>query len=98
MSYLSELLRGKSSAKETLAKSVRYLKNKLGVTVSDKAVDDAVKATDKLTDAIQVAVQTYIATTVPQLPAALATSAVTAVLNHIDAAIAGAGNVIKDNN
>jgi hypothetical protein len=98
MSYVSELKNKQIDAKGFLAKSVRYLKEKLGFTITDEAVDHAVSATDKLTDAIEAVVKTYIATTLPQLPAALATSAATAVLHHIDAAIAGAGNVIKDNN
>jgi hypothetical protein len=98
MSYLSQLKNRQLDAKGFLAKSVRYLKDKLGITVSDTSVDRAVTATDHLTDAVEVAVRAYLATALPQLPAALATSAATAVLNHIDAAIAGAGNVVKDNN
>lgn len=98
MSYLSELKNGKISASEFLAKSTNYLKRKLGASVSDEDVDDAVKAVDKMTDAVETAVHLYIKTSLPALPAAIAVSAATAVLNHIDAAIAGAGNVIKENN
>jgi hypothetical protein len=98
MSYLSQLKNKQIGAKTFLAKSVRYLKEKLGLTVSDAAVDQAVAAADQLTDAVEAAVKIYLAATLPQLPAVLATSAATTVLAHIDAAIAGAGNVIKDNN
>lgn len=99
MSYLSELLRGQASAKETLAKSVRYLRDKLGVTVSDKSVDATVKAADKLTDAVEVAVKAYLATTGLPLPAAiLAAQASKQVFTHLDGAISAAGEVIKANN
>lgn len=98
MSYLSQLKNHQITAKVFLAKSTRYLKEKAGLTVSDDAVDAAVAAADKLTDAVETAVKAYIASTLPQLPAELAASAATAVLTHLDAAIAGAGNVIKANN
>lgn len=99
MSYLSELLNRQITAKDFLAKSITYLKAKVGLTVSDEAVDTAVEATDKFTDALQVAAEAYIATHFPALPAqVIATAAVTQLLNTIDAAAAGAGNVIKANN
>jgi hypothetical protein len=98
MSYFSQLKSHQITAKQFLAKSTAYLKAKLGITVSDDAVDAAVGAADALTNAVEMAVKGYISSVLPQLPAELATSAATAVLNHLDAAIAGAGNVIKDNN
>jgi hypothetical protein len=98
VSYLTDLIHKRIDAAKFLGQSVHFLKDKLGISVNDATVDAAVKASDKLTDVIEAAVKTYIATTLPQLPAALATSAATAVLHHLDAAIAGAGNVIKDNN
>lgn len=99
MSYLSDLIRRKITAKEFLAKSVTFLKEKAGITVSDAAVDKAVKATDELTDALQKIAEVYIATHLPLLPAqVVATAGVTAMLNTIDSAIAGAGNVVKANN
>lgn len=98
MSYLSNLISHKMTAKQFLANSVVYLKTKLGITVSDDAVDRAISAADALTDVVEAAVKAYIASTLPQLPAELATSAATAVLTHLDAAIAGAGNVIKQAN
>jgi hypothetical protein len=98
MSYLSQLKARQITAKEFLAKSVAYLKAKVGLTVSDEAVDDAVAAAEILIDAVEAAVKAYLASALPQLPAALAASAATGVLNHIDAAIAGAGNVVKANN
>jgi hypothetical protein len=99
MSYLTELLRRQVGAKDALAKSVRYIKTRLGITVSDHIVDVGVRAGDTLTDAVEMAVKTYIATTGVPLPAqVLAASAATTVFAHIDAAIAGAGEVIKANN
>lgn len=98
MSYFSQLLHGRATAAETLAKSVGYLKRKLGITVSDEAVDAAVKATDEFTDALEAVVATYLAANLPALPAILAKHASTSVLNLIDSAVAGAGAVIKENN
>jgi len=86
------------SASEVLAKSVVYLKTKLGITVSDEKVDEAVKATDALTDQLEAILKAYLATQLPALPAAVASQAVTAALNTLDAAIAGAGAVVKANN
>lgn len=98
MSYLSQLKNRQISAKEFLAKSVGYLSRKLGVTVSDQKVDEAVAALDRVTDDVETALAAYLSTHVPGLPVAIATAATTAALNVIDAAIAGAGNVIKENN
>ena len=99
MSYLSDLLHRRVSAKDTLAKSVTYLKVKLGITVSDDVVDHAVKATDEFTDAVDALAKAYIATHLPLLPAqVVATAAVTSLLQTIDTAIAGAANVVKANN
>ena len=98
MSWLTSVLRGKMSASEVLARSVVYLKTKLGITVSDEKVDEAVKATDALTDQLEAILKAYLATQLPALPAAVASQAVTAALNTLDAAIAGAGAVVKSNN
>lgn len=98
MSWLTSVIRGKMTASEVLARSTVYLKTKLGVTVSDDKVDEAVKVTDDLTDQLEAVIKAYLAAQLPALPAAIATQAVTAALNTIDAAIAGAGNVIKANN
>lgn len=99
MSYLSEMIHRQITAKQFLAKSVVYLKEKAGITVSDDGVDVAVEATDKFTDALQALAVIYIQTHFPDLPGkATAVAGVTALLNTIDAAAAGAGNVIKANN
>lgn len=98
MSYLSQLKNHQITTKQFLAKSVTYLATKLGVTVSDEKVDEAVKAVDDVTDKIEQIITAYLAAQLPALPAAIATAATTAALNTIDAAIAGAGNVIKENN
>lgn len=98
MSYFSQLKRNQITAKEFLAKSVGYLSRKLGVTVSDEKVDEAVQAVDNVTDQVEAALAKYIAAHVPGLPAVIAVAATNAALNVIDAAIAGAGNVIKENN
>ncbi len=98
MSYLSQLKNHQITAKQFLAKSVTYLATKTGLTVSDEAVDHAVQATDDLTDKLELVLGAFIRAHLPALPAAIATSAATAALNVVDAAVAGAGNVIKDNN
>jgi len=98
MSYLSEVLRRKITAKEGLAKSVTYLAQRLGLHVDDAAVDKAVQATDAFTDSVEALVDTYIKDHLPALPAAVVQSAVTSLMSTIDAAVAGAANVVKDNN
>ena len=99
MSYLSQLKNNQITIKEFLAKSVGYIHRKLGLTLSDEKVDEVVEFTDDFTDRLEELVAWYIKSKVPFLPAQeLATSAASSVLNHIDAAIAGAGAVIKENN
>jgi hypothetical protein len=98
MSYLSELTNHKITLSQFLGKSVAYLNNKLGITVTDEAVDAGVNHLVTTTDTIETAVKAYISNVLPALPAALAVAASNAVIATIDAAIAGAGNVIKDNN
>ncbi len=98
MSYLSELIHKRISAAQFLAKSAKYLSTKTGFAPTDAQVDAVVSATDKVTDDIETAIAAYLSAHLPALPAAIAVSATTAALGVIDAAIAGAGNVIKDNN
>ncbi len=99
MSYLSELIRGKRSLTSFVAKSTKYIKEKLGAVVDDEDVDEAVQRLDQLTDTIEVAVNAYIKANVPMLPAqVVATTVAHTVLQQIDLAIAAAGNVIKENN
>lgn len=98
MSYLSDLKNHKITLSQFLGKSVAYLNTKLGITVTDAAVDAGVNHLDEMTDKIETAVTTYISAVLPALPAALAVAASNAVIATLDAAIAGAGNVIKDNN
>jgi len=97
-SYASQLKNHQITFKQFLVKSVTYLKNELGLSVSDEAVDVTVKATDELTDVLEAAIVTYLELHLPKIPAEIAISAATAALATIDAAIAGAGNVIKENN
>lgn len=96
MSYLSQLRNRQISTKQFLAKSVNYLSAKMGLTVSDAAVDAAVARTDHLTDTLNDLIGGYIKAALPGLPAAIAIAATNAALNTIDAAIAGAGQAIKD--
>lgn len=99
MSYLTDLLHRRTSAKETLAKSVRFLRDRLGITVTDKSIDKAVHAADIFTDAIEGAAKAYIATTGLPLPAAiLAAHIAENAFSHIDSAIATAGEIAKANN
>lgn len=97
-SYLAQWKNHQLTAKGFLAKSIGYLKTKLGISVSDEDVDRAVKATDELTDQLEALMKAYIAANLPAIPAVAATIAATAALQALDSAIAGAGNVIKDAN
>lgn len=96
MSYLSELKNHQISLSQFVGKSVVYLQTKLGLTVSDKAVDEATASTTKFVNDLEGVALAWIQATLPALPAAVATAAANAALNVVDAAIAGAGNVIKD--
>ena len=98
MSWLMDLIKGRKKAPEVIALSVIYLRTKLGVTVTDAKVDEATAAAKKLGDVMEEAIKAYIAVQAPGLPAAVASMAVIAAFNSIDAAVAGAANVIKANN
>lgn len=98
MSWLSDLVKGRKKAPEVIALSVIYLRTKLGVTVTDAKVDEATAAAKRLGDVMENALKAYIAVQAPGLPAAVASMAVIAAFNSIDAAIAGAANVVKANN
>lgn len=95
MSYLSQLKNRQITAAQALAKSVAYLRDKLGVGLTDAQIDQAVDATDRMTDELEVVLANYIAKHFPALPPAIAVAASTAALNVVDAAVAGAANVVK---
>jgi hypothetical protein len=102
-SYLSQLLHRRLSVAQALGKSVGYLKAKAGLTPTDAQVDDVVAKAEAAAQFAATAVQTafadYIRTHAPLLPAdVIAAQAATVGLHIIDAAIAGAGNVVKANN
>jgi uncharacterized membrane protein len=103
MSYLTELIGHRITKEQALAKSVGYIRRKLGLSVTDAQVDSVVVAAEaaasQAANSMQVALTAFIRAQAPMLPAeVIATVAATAALNVVDAAIAGAGNVVKANN
>jgi len=98
MSWITDLVRGRKKAPEVIALSTIYLREKLGLTVSDEKIDEAKAAAIKLGDGLEAAIKVYLQAQAPGIPAAVGSMAVIAAFNSIDAAIAGAANVVKANN
>lgn len=98
MSWATDWFRKRKTTAQVVGLSTVYLQQKLGVTVSDKNVDDATKAAVKLGDDLETLVKAYVSARIPGLGAAVAAIAVTAAFNVIDAAIAGAAETVKANN
>lgn len=103
MSYLSELLHRQINAGQALGKSVAYIKQRIGLVPTDAQVDGIVTQAEEAAalaaKAAAAVFAGYIRTHAPMLPAeVIAATAATMGLQLIDAAIAGAANVIKDSN
>jgi uncharacterized membrane protein YdjX (TVP38/TMEM64 family) len=98
MSWLSDWKKKRLTTAEVLGKSFGYLKKKLGQAVSDEQVDELVEAADAATDKLEVIIAQLIQAKAPILPAAIATIAAAQAMAVVDAAIAAAANVVKDNN
>ncbi len=94
-SYLARLLDGRDDAKTFLVKSFTFLSGRTGIKPTPAQIDPAVEAVDKATDAAENAFRVLIQAKYPGIPASIATAAVTAGLNMIDAAVAGAGEALK---
>jgi hypothetical protein len=96
MSWLSRIKSALKLDGKTVGESIAYLMKKAGKLVTDKQVDQLVAKSDKVTDQIEVALAAFIKAEVPLLPTAVATMAASAAMNVVDAAIAGAANVLRD--
>lgn len=98
MSWLTKIKSALKLDGKTVGESIGYLLKKAGKLVTDKQVDALVAKSDKVTDQIEAALAAFIKAEVPLLPTAVASMAASAAMQIVDAAIAGAANVVKDNN
>ena len=98
MSWLTDLLRRRSTLQEVVAKSADKLTELTGIRPTDEQADTIAQRVDDATDMAERAFRELIEAKMPGLPAAVATLAVTTALNTIDAAVAGAMEAVKAKN
>jgi len=98
MSWLTDLIRRRSTLSEVLAKSFGKLQSVTGVKLDDDDADAITRRVDEATNAAERVFRDLIEAKAPGLPAAVATLAVATALQTIDAAVAGAMQAVKDRN
>lgn len=92
MSWLTDIIRGRKTKAEILARSWAYAKKKIGQKITDKDIDGAQKAAEDFGNQLQVLIEGYIKTRFPFLPPAVVHIIVDQVFGLIDGFVASAAN------
>lgn len=98
MSWLSDWKKKRLTAAEVVGKSAVYLRERLGVKVTDAQATEAEREAKMLADKIEALLKPYIAKQLPLVPEGITAIGVTALFSVLDAAIAGAANTVRENN